>query len=101
MAGGSNSTISVGAAVKAVCDEVKKKIHGLACADDASPLIDTRYDEVECRDGGMYRKDDATKGETFAAILQRCAMDKIVSRRQSRAERGAQSTDGFVRHPVL
>ena len=57
--------------------KLKKRLHGLACADDASPLIDTRYDEVECRDGGMYRKDDATKGETFAAILQRCALDKI------------------------
>ena len=56
VAGGSNSTISVGAAVKAACDAVKKKIHRLACADDASPLIDTRYDEVECRDGGCIAK---------------------------------------------
>jgi xanthine dehydrogenase YagR molybdenum-binding subunit len=88
VAGGSNSTISVGAAVKAACDAVKKQIHELACADDASPLIDTRYDEVECRDGGMYRKDDATKGETFAAILQRCALDKIEAEGQAAPSAG-------------
>ena len=34
MAGGSNSTISVGAAVKAACDEAKKTIHGLAGEDE-------------------------------------------------------------------
>lgn len=77
VAGGSNSTISVGAAVKAACDEAKKAIHGLVGEDDASPLKGTRFDEVAFRDGGIYRKDDASKGETFAAILQRFEMDKI------------------------
>ncbi|MGB7922663.1 MAG: xanthine dehydrogenase family protein molybdopterin-binding subunit [Pyrinomonadaceae bacterium] len=77
VAGGSNSTISVGAAVKAACDEVKKIIHGLVGEDEGSPLRGTRFDEVVFRDGGIYRKDDATKGETFAAILQRFEMDKI------------------------
>jgi xanthine dehydrogenase YagR molybdenum-binding subunit len=71
VAGGSNSTISVGAAVKAACDEAKKIIHGLVGEDEASPLMGTRIDEVEFRDGGIYRKDDATKGETFAAVLRR------------------------------
>jgi xanthine dehydrogenase YagR molybdenum-binding subunit len=77
VAGGSNSTISVGAAVLAACDKAKRIMHGLACEDDASPLIDTRFDQVEFRDGGIYRVDDTTKGETFAAILTRSGMDKI------------------------
>ncbi len=77
VAGGSNSTISVGAAVKAACDEAKKIIHGLVGEDEASPLMGTRFDEVEFRDGGIYRKDDATRGETFAAILRRFELDKI------------------------
>jgi xanthine dehydrogenase YagR molybdenum-binding subunit len=76
VAGGSNSTISVGAAVKAACDDAKKKIHGLVGEDDASPLKGTRFDEVEFHDGGIYRQSDAS-GETFAAILQRWEMDKI------------------------
>jgi xanthine dehydrogenase YagR molybdenum-binding subunit len=76
VAGGSNSTISVGAAVKAACDEAKKKIHALVGEDDPSPLKGTRFDEVEFRDGGIYRKSDGS-GETFAAILQRFEYDKI------------------------
>lgn len=76
VAGGSNSTISVGAAVKAACDEAKKKIHGLVGEDDASPLKGTRFDEVEFRDGGIYRKSDSS-GETFAAILRRFELDKV------------------------
>jgi len=77
VAGGSNSTISVGAAVKAACDKAKKKIHGLVGEDDASPLKGTRFDEVEFYDGGIYRKGDAAKGETYGAILRRFEMDKI------------------------
>lgn len=77
VAGGSNSTISVGAAVKAACDKAKKTIHGLVGEDEQSPLMGTRFDEVEFRDGGIYRKDDETRGETFAAILARFEMDKI------------------------
>jgi CO/xanthine dehydrogenase Mo-binding subunit len=34
-------------------------------------------DEVAFRDGGIYRTDDATQGETFAALLTRLGMDKI------------------------
>ncbi|MGA9770736.1 MAG: xanthine dehydrogenase family protein molybdopterin-binding subunit [Blastocatellia bacterium] len=77
VAGGSNSTISVGAAVKAACDKAKKKIHGLVGEDDASPLLGTRFDEVEFHDGGIYLKSEPTTGESFAEILGRFEMDKI------------------------
>ena len=83
--------------LKAACDEAKKRLHGLACEDDASPLIDTRYDEVAFRDGGMYRKDDATKGETFVTILQRCAMDKIVAEGKAVPSEGHEYSMWFVR----
>ncbi|OLE50870.1 MAG: dehydrogenase [Acidobacteria bacterium 13_1_20CM_3_53_8] len=89
VAGGSNSTISVGAAVKAACDDAKKKIHGLVGEDDASPLKGTRFDEVEFREGGIYRRDDATKGETFHAILRRFEEDKIEG--EGEAAPGAES----------
>ena len=36
----------------------------------------------------MYRTDDATQGETFAAILQRCAMDKIAAEGQAAPSEG-------------
>lgn len=90
VAGGSNSTISVGAAVKAACDEAKKRIHGLAGEDEASPLKGTRFDEVEFRDGGLYRKDDPAMGETFAAILGRFELDKIEAEGEAAPSRDAE-----------
>lgn len=77
VAGGSNSTISVGAAVKAACLEAKRRLHGLVGEDDASPLKGTRFDEVEFRDARLYRKDDPKRGEGLAAILKRFEMEKI------------------------
>src|SRR5205085_8958602 len=67
----------------------KKKIHGLVGEDDASPLKGTRFDEVVFRDGGIYRRDDATKGETFSAILRRFEMDAIEG--EGEAAPGAES----------
>jgi xanthine dehydrogenase YagR molybdenum-binding subunit len=77
VAGGSNSTISVGAAVIAACDAIKREIHTLAGKDEASPLAGTDFEDVECRDGGMYRKDDGARGETFAEILRRVDMSTV------------------------
>jgi CO/xanthine dehydrogenase Mo-binding subunit len=55
----------------------EEKIHGLVGEDEASPLIGTRFDEVEFRDGGIYHKTEADRGETFAAILRQFEIDKI------------------------
>ncbi len=77
MAGGSNSTISVAAAVTAATDALKKKLHGLVGEDEASPLVGTRFDEVEFGDGRIHRKDDPTRGEPFEAILKRFEMESI------------------------
>lgn len=71
VAGGSSSTISVGAAVVAACEAVKRKIHDQVLEDARSPLFGTRFEEVEFRDGGIHRRDDPTRGEAFATILQR------------------------------
>jgi xanthine dehydrogenase YagR molybdenum-binding subunit len=77
IAGGSNSTISIAASVAVACDALKRRIHGLVGEDEASPLVGTRFDEVEFRDGGVYRTDDPATGETFAAILARFEMDAV------------------------
>ena len=71
VAGGSNSTVSVGASVIAACDAVKRKIHNQIVEDGRSPLFGTRFEEVLFHDGGIYRRDDPARGETFTAILQR------------------------------
>jgi xanthine dehydrogenase YagR molybdenum-binding subunit len=77
IAGGSSSTISVGAAITVACDAVKRRIHELVRDDERSALVGTRLDEVEWRDGGVYRRDLPGSGETFTAILQRLAMSSV------------------------
>jgi xanthine dehydrogenase YagR molybdenum-binding subunit len=77
VAGGSNSTISVAAAVMAACDAVKRKMHDLVREDERSPLVGTYLDEVEFRDGGIYRRDLPTSGEGFAPILQRLGLSAL------------------------
>jgi xanthine dehydrogenase YagR molybdenum-binding subunit len=77
VAGGSNSTVSVGASVIAACDAVKRTIHNQIIEDARSPLFGTRFDEVAFHDGGMYLRDEASRGETFSAILQRFGKEKF------------------------
>jgi xanthine dehydrogenase YagR molybdenum-binding subunit len=83
VAGGSNSTISVGASIIAACDSIKKTMHGLVCNDERSALVGTRLDEVEWRDGGVYRRDLPMRGETFVAILQRLARSTVEAEGQA------------------
>jgi xanthine dehydrogenase YagR molybdenum-binding subunit len=77
IAGGSTSTVSVGAAVIAAANTLKEKLHGLLRDDERSPLVGTSLDEVEFRDGGIYRRDLPSRGMSYAAILQRLGLSQI------------------------
>ncbi len=77
IAGGSMQTVSIGAAVKAACTKTIAAILELAAQDDGSPLKGAKADEVEAGGAGLYRKDDSSKGETYAEILKRHKMDSI------------------------
>jgi xanthine dehydrogenase YagR molybdenum-binding subunit len=79
VAGGPNSTISVAAAVKAACDEVKNTLLALPNREEHLPFRGLQREQAEFRDGGLYRKDDPQQGVAFAAILQRFGMDKITA----------------------
>jgi xanthine dehydrogenase YagR molybdenum-binding subunit len=76
IAGGSMQTVSVGSAVRAACEKAIDAILELVAKDD-SPLKGAKRDEVEAGLGGLYRKDDSTKGETYAEILKRHKKDSI------------------------
>jgi xanthine dehydrogenase YagR molybdenum-binding subunit len=77
VAGGSNTTVSVGASIIAACDAVKRKIHDQIVEDARSPLFSTRFEDVTFHDGGIYLQNDASRGETFGAILQRFGKEKL------------------------
>jgi xanthine dehydrogenase YagR molybdenum-binding subunit len=42
-----------------------------------SPLKGAKYEQVEARDGGLYRMEDASQGETYSAILQKAPQGSI------------------------
>ncbi|MDB6088686.1 MAG: dehydrogenase [Gammaproteobacteria bacterium] len=75
VAGGSNQTVSIVAAVTAAVQELVEKLLRL-CGKD-SPLAGSRAADVGARDGGLYRLDNPTRGESYRAILQRAGRDYL------------------------
>ena len=77
MGGGSSQTVSVIAAVDAAIDKALRALLKLAARHSDSPLAGLRYNDVEARDGGLYRKDALERGESVTAILRRAGRDDI------------------------
>jgi xanthine dehydrogenase YagR molybdenum-binding subunit len=67
VAGGSSQTASIAAAIIAASEKLNKEL--IALARRESPLHGARPDDVVARDGGLYRKDDPSRGETYETIL--------------------------------
>lgn len=74
-AGGSNQTASNVAAIAATIEKVLREL--LAIADDDSPLAGLKYEDIEARDGGIFSKENPSRGETYASILQRIGQDYV------------------------
>jgi xanthine dehydrogenase YagR molybdenum-binding subunit len=76
-AGGSNQTASVLASVSAAIEKAHRELLTLAGDDDDSPLSSVKYDQIETRNGGLFSKNDKSKGETYQEILKRAGLDCI------------------------
>ena len=85
LAGGSNQTASVVASVAAAVEKAHKELLALAGDDYDSPLSDVKYEDLEARDGGIFSKKDASKGETYQSILKRIGQDYIEAEESSAA----------------
>jgi xanthine dehydrogenase YagR molybdenum-binding subunit len=77
MAGGSNQTATIFAAVHAAVEQAHRELLKLANKDSGSPLKGLKYEEVEARDSGLYRLDNPSQGETYAAILQKAHHNSV------------------------
>jgi xanthine dehydrogenase YagR molybdenum-binding subunit len=77
VAGGSIQTISVIAAVAAAIEKAHKELLAIAGDDDDSPLANLKYKQIEARDGGLFDREDASKGETYQAILSRIGQEFV------------------------
>ena len=77
VAGGSNQTASIAAAVTAATEKLVREFLAIAGDDYDSPLSNLKYEDVELRDGGIFSRKDASKGETYEAILKRVKQDYV------------------------
>ena len=76
MAGGSQQTAAIGAAVIAAHNALVAELLKLAGND--SPLAGLSPDEVGSEDGGLAKLDDPTRRESYVSILERAQRDEIV-----------------------
>ena len=76
IAGGSCQTISIAAAVHVAADKLHTALVDLAKRGGGG-LADASVENTELRNGGLYRTDDRTKGETFSAILRNAGRERI------------------------
>lgn len=83
MAGGSNQTASIFAAVQTAVEEIHRELLKLAHKDPDSPLAGAKYEELEARDGGLYRTGEKSSGETYAEILRKAKQDSIDIEKES------------------
>ncbi|MGB6941927.1 MAG: xanthine dehydrogenase family protein molybdopterin-binding subunit [Bryobacteraceae bacterium] len=77
MAGGSNQTATTFAAVRAAVEEVHRELLKMAQKRSDSPLHGAKYEEVEARDGGLFRSGEKARGELYAAILQKAGQASV------------------------
>ncbi|MBV9769759.1 MAG: xanthine dehydrogenase family protein molybdopterin-binding subunit, partial [Bryobacterales bacterium] len=71
LAGGSNQTATIIAAVRAAVEELHRELLMLAQERADSPLKGAKYGDLEATNGGLFWAGDRDRGETYAAILQK------------------------------
>jgi xanthine dehydrogenase YagR molybdenum-binding subunit len=83
LAGGSSQSASIVAAVTAASEVLFKELLKLAGND--SPLAGLKVQELEARDGGLFKRGELSKGESYASILARAGRDEIVCQAEAPA----------------
>ena len=83
MAGGSNQTASLFAAVQAAVEDIHHELLKMAGQIPGSSLAGAKYEDLEARDGGLYRKGEKSSGETYTEILRGAKQDFIKVERES------------------
>jgi xanthine dehydrogenase YagR molybdenum-binding subunit len=71
VAGGSQTSASVGSAIKAACLKAVQQVKERAAADPQSPLFQRQASELVVGDERVFVKDDPATGEAIATLLQR------------------------------
>jgi xanthine dehydrogenase YagR molybdenum-binding subunit len=96
MAGGSAQTATAGSAIHHAGADVIAQLADLAMADQNSPLFGAGNAGVVARGGRLLRRDDESRGETYAEILKRAGRDHLEGKGQAVQDAAAQ--DHYAMH---
>ncbi len=96
IAGGSAHTATAGMAIHNAGAEVIARLADLATNNEDSPLFGAGNAGVIARGGRLFRRDDESRSESYADILDRAGLTEIEARGKSAASQTAQS--GYAMH---
>lgn len=91
--GGSFTVASVGSAVKAACEAVRKTLLGLARKADGSPLAKASLDDVEFAGGRILLKTDPSQSVSIAEAMRAGGVDVVEEEASARPKQ-----DNYSRH---
>lgn len=78
--GGSSHVATVGSAVEGVCEKLQKRLWGLARRVPESPLVHSRFAQVEFVDGRVQLRGQPASAVPYAAALAAAGEDRIESK---------------------
>ncbi len=90
IAGGSSQTATAGAAIHNAGADVIAQLADIATNDQRSPLFGAGNAGVIAREGRLLRRDDESRGESYADILARAGRPSIEGKGQAAADPSVQ-----------
>src|SRR5215831_6334280 len=101
IAGGSAHTATAGVAIHNAGAAVIAKLAGLATRDQRSPLFGAGNAGVVARNGRLFRRDDPSRGESYAEILGRAGRAQIEGHGTSAADPATHSDYAMFAHGAV
>lgn len=101
VAGGSGHTASAGLALNNAGLDALAKLAEIATKDAASPLFGAGNIGVIPRNGRLVRRDDESRGESFADILSRAGHPEVVGEARSMREPDAAQNHAMFSHGAV
>lgn len=101
IAGGSAHTATAGAAIHAAAGDAIARLAELATRDPRSPLHGADNVGVVARGGRLARRDDDSRGESYADILARAGLDQVEGQGSGAADPAAQENYAMFAHGAV
>ena len=101
IAGGSAHTATAGSAIHNASADAVAKLAALATADARSPLYGADNAGVIAREGRLLRRDDESRGESYADILARAGLAEIEGAGKSGADPAHQANYAMFAHGAV